>query len=102
LIRIGNRKAGLGEGSKLADRNAFVEAELGSHPDDYTDETATAYWDSVDELFATEPMTLAGVLALLRYADELSAKEQTLVEENAVSLVSTLTAAIAKITSVKA
>jgi hypothetical protein len=56
------KDAGLGDDSSLNRRNAFVEAELGFHPDDFTDETASAWWDSIDELFETEPTTLAGVL----------------------------------------
>jgi hypothetical protein len=32
----------------VTDRNAFVEAELGCDPDDYTNETADAWWESVD------------------------------------------------------
>ena len=91
------KEAGLGDDSSLTSRNAFVEAELGCHPDDYTDETASDWWDSIDELFETEPTTLAGVLALLRHAADLCDTDRTLVEENAVSLIGTLTAAIEQI-----
>jgi hypothetical protein len=56
-----------------------VEAKLGSDPDDYTDKTASAWCEAADELFATEPTTLAGMPALLRFADDLG-EDRSLVE----------------------
>jgi hypothetical protein len=68
---------------------------LGRQPDKFTDETADAYWEAVDDLFATEPTTLAGGLAMLRFADQLIADgDQDLVSENVESLVGSLTAAM--------
>jgi hypothetical protein len=87
----------LGAGCSFASLNTFMAAELGCDSDDYTDETASAWWESVEELFEIEPTTFAGVLALLRHADSLSAMDRELLEENAAPLISTLTAAIERI-----
>jgi hypothetical protein len=57
------KKRGLGDDSPLVDRNAFVEGVVGQDPDQFTDETADAYWEAVDDLFEVEPTTLLGVLA---------------------------------------
>lgn len=92
-VRAAYRKAakdGLGDESELTARNAFVEAEIGRDPDEYTDEAATVWWKAVDDLFDTNPTTLAGMAALLRYADNLADKNADLVESNAVKLVRTL------------
>ncbi|SDK14073.1 MULTISPECIES: hypothetical protein [Bradyrhizobium] len=86
-------KRGLGEESSLDERNAFVEAKFGCDPDIYTDETAQALWDAVDETFEVVPTTPAGMLALLRFADKLGERESDLVLENAFTLIATLTAA---------
>lgn len=83
-------KHGLDDKSSLEDRNAFVQAEIGQDPDEYTDEAASAFWQAADDLFDIEPTTLAGVVALLRFADDLGDKNKDLVEGNAVKLVRTL------------
>lgn len=83
-------KHGLGVESSLEDRNAFVEAEVGQDPDDYTDETSSAWWEATDNLFDIEPTTLAGVVALLRFADDLAERNKDALEDNAVKLVRTL------------
>ncbi|MCA1546301.1 hypothetical protein I6F36_05720 [Bradyrhizobium sp. BRP19] len=83
-------KHGLDDASSLEDRNAFVQAEVGQDPDEYTDEAASAFWQAADDLFEIEPTTLAGVVALLRFADDLGDRNKDLVEGNAVKLVRTL------------
>jgi len=88
------KTAGLGDDSELFDRNAYVEAMLGTDPDAYTDETVTAWWNSVGDLFEIEPTTLAGILALLRFAEALAEDDQALVQENSILLVTTLAAAV--------
>ena len=93
------KAAGLGDDAELFDRNAYVEAMLGFDPDAYTDETATAWWDAVGDLFEVEPTTLAGILALLRFAEALAEAEQTLVEENSILLVATMAAAVDALSS---
>ena len=88
----------LGAGCSFASLNAFMAAELGCNSDDYTDETASAWWNSMDELFEIEPTTLAGVLALLRHVESLAAaNEEWIVEEHSMVLLSTLAAAIERI-----
>lgn len=82
-------------GKSLKKRNAFVEAKLGCDPDVYTTETAAARWQAVDEALCTEPTTLAGVLALLRFAEDLIVNDdRDLVEENSAALVTALAASI--------
>jgi hypothetical protein len=83
--------------SHRSDREAFVVSEIGCDPDDYTDETVGAWWDSADELFETQPTTLAGVIALLRHADALCDRNAPLIEQNAVPLISNLAAAFQQI-----
>lgn len=53
-------------------------------------QTASAWREAVDDLFETDPTTLAGMAALLRYADNIADKNEELVERNAVKLVRTL------------
>jgi hypothetical protein len=77
------KRHGLGDDSSLDERNKFVESRLGSDPDAYTDETADAYFEAVDEAFTVKPSTIPGVLALLRFARDLP--DEDLVKENAVS-----------------
>jgi hypothetical protein len=52
-------------------RRGFVESFIGDE-DDHTDSYALPLWDYYDAFAETVPTTLAGLLAMLVYADEIT------------------------------
>jgi hypothetical protein len=65
--------------------NGFYQARLKQQTEAYdaitgntdkiTEEPLDAYWDSIDEFIDTVPTTMAGLLAMIRYAAEIEEQE---------------------------
>jgi hypothetical protein len=71
-------------GPNLKACNAFIEMIIGDDPDDYTNGPASALWDSYEDFAETVPTTLAGLQAMLAFADEVTAHDADAFNEVAI------------------
>jgi hypothetical protein len=89
------RRFGTGDEQRQA-REALIERALGCDEDTYTDNPAAALWDAYEAFAETVPTTLAGLFAMLAFADEVADREREFFNDTAIF--STFAAAAAALT----